>query len=167
MSSQSSATIAPVRSFEDLSAIKTLFSAYAQTLNIDLSFQDFSIELASLPGKYSPPTGEILLAHTPNGEAVGCVAVRPLPLHQGCCEMKRLYILPEGRGLGLGKKLVKAVVELATRLGYKEMRLDTLPEMVQARGLYEREGFVRVEAYYDTPIAGTIFLAKRLQATPV
>ena len=81
--------------------------------------------------------------------------------------MKRLYILPEGWGLGLGKRLVKAVVEVATRLGYKEMRLDTLPEMVEARGLYEREGFVRVEAYYDTPIAGTIFLAKRLQATPV
>ena len=167
MSSQSSATITPVRSLEDLSAIKTLFSVYAQTLNIDLSFQDFSIELASLPSKYSPPTGEILLARTPNGEAVGCVAVRPLPQHQGCCEMKRLYILPEGRGLGLGKELVKAVVEVATRLGYKEMRLDTLPEMVQARGLYEREGFVRGETYYDTPIAGTIFLAKRLQATPV
>ncbi len=156
--------ISPARSPEDIEASRHLFSAYAQSLGIDLSFQDFPSELASLPGKYAPPTGEILLAKEPNGKAVGCVAVRPLPLHEACCEMKRLYVLPAGRGLGIGKRLVPAIIEVATRLGYREIRLDTLPHMVEAVRLYENEGFVRTEPYYATPLTGTIFLAKKLRA---
>ena len=164
MTSAETLIISPARSPEDIEASRHLFSAYAQSLGIDLSFQDFPSELASLPGKYAPPNGEILLAKEPNGKAVGCVAVRPLPLHEACCEMKRLYVLPAGRGLGIGKKLVPAITEVATRLGYREIRLDTLPHMVEAVRLYENEGFVRTDPYYATPLTGTIFLAKELQA---
>ena len=164
MSPAETLIISPARSPEDIEASRHLFSAYAQSLGIDLSFQNFPSELASLPGKYAPPTGEILLAkEESSGKAVGCVAVRPLPLHEACCEMKRLYVLPAGRGLGIGKKLVPAIIEVATQLGYREIRLDTLPHMVEAVRLYENEGFVRTDPYYDTPLAGTIFLAKKLR----
>ena len=164
MTTAETSIISPARSPEDIEASRHLFSAYAQSLGIDLSFQDFPAELASLPGKYAPPSGEILLAREPNGKAVGCVALRPLPLHEACCEMKRLYVLPAGRGLGIGKKLVPAITEVATRLGYKEIRLDTLPHMVEAVRLYENEGFVRTDPYYATPLTGTIFFTKKLQA---
>ena len=140
-----------------------LFTAYAQSLNIDLTFQDFAAELASFPGKYAPPSGCILLARSPSGgEPLGCVALRPLQT-TSYCEMKRLYVTPEGRGLGLGKALVGAIIGEAVRIGYRTMRLDTLSTMVEAIGLYRQAGFVDVEAYYDTPIGGTVFMERDLK----
>jgi ribosomal protein S18 acetylase RimI-like enzyme len=97
-----------------------------------------------------------LLARDGGGAAIGCAGLRPLP-DEGCCEMKRLYVAPEGRGLGLGRALAEAVVDEARRIGYREMLLDTLPSLTTAIGLYERMGFQQIPAYYDTPIAGTLF----------
>jgi ribosomal protein S18 acetylase RimI-like enzyme len=80
----------------------------------------------------------------------------------GCCEMKRLYVAPRGRGLGLGRALVDAIIGEAVRIGYREMRLDTLPTMAEAVALYRKAGFMPMEPYYDTPLAGTIFFGRPL-----
>lgn len=155
--------IGPARSAADFDATARLFGAYASSLDIDLSYQDFAAELASLPGKYAPPAGALLIARDPHGEELGCVALRPIA-PDGCCEMKRLYVAPPGRGLGLGRALVDAIIGEAARIGYREMRLDTLPTMTAALALYRQAGFVPIEPYYDTPVAGTIFLGRTLTA---
>jgi ribosomal protein S18 acetylase RimI-like enzyme len=149
--------INPVRSPEDLAATMALFEAYAASLGINLSYQNFMEEMAAMPGKYAPPKGVLLLARGTDGTALGCVGLRPL--EDARCEMKRLYVAPEGRGLGLGKALAERVVDEARQIGYREMRLDTLPSLMAAIALYERMGFARIAAYYDTPIPGTIFMA--------
>ena len=154
--------IRPARSAQDLEITAQLFAAYAESLGLDLSFQDFNTELKSLPGKYAAPNGEILLAHDSTGNAVGCVAVRPL-CPPACCEMKRLYIQPTGRGLGIGKKLLHRVLDVAASLGYSEMKLDTLSSMTQAISLYKSTGFAPISPYYKTPLSGTVFLARQLQ----
>ena len=156
-----SVSITPARSAEELRITAMLFAAYADSLGIDLGFQEFATELQSLPGKYTPPTGEILLARTTDGMLVGCVALWPLDTN-GCSEMKRLYIVPEGRGLGIGKKLVSAILEFAKSAGYREIKLDTLPHMVEAVSLYKRAGFVETKPYYATPLDGTKLLARDL-----
>ena len=157
--------IEPARSPQDLESTAQLFAAYAESLGLDLSFQEFDTELASLPGKYAPPNGEILLAREHSGNAVGCVAVRPL-YPPDCCEMKRLYILPAARGLGVGKKLLHGILDKAVSLGYKEIKLDTLPSMRQAVSLYESAGFVPITPYYETPLPGTVFLSRQLESSP-
>ena len=145
----------------DIDAAAVLFQAYANSLPVDLGYQDFAAELAGLPGKYAAPAGALLIARDGHGAPLGCVALRPMP-QQGCCEMKRLYVAPAGRGLGLGRALVEAISTEARRLGYREIRLDTLPTMAEAIALYGRLGFVTIAPYYDTPIAGTQFLARAL-----
>ncbi len=153
--------IARAATLQDIADCATLFRAYAGSLGIDLSYQGFESELSALPGAYAPPHGALLLARSTGGEAIGCVALRPIaPV--GCCEMKRLYVAPQGRGLGLGKALVEAVIGEARRIGYREMRLDTLPDMAEAIALYRRLGFEDIPPYYDTPVAGTIFMALKL-----
>ena len=152
--------IRPARSADDLAATARLLDAYTSSLNVDLAYQDFATELATLPGNYSPPAGELLLARNQNGTPLGCVALRPLA-DDGCCEMKRLYVVPEARGMGLGKALLDAVLEAAARIGYREIRLDTLPEMAAAMALYRQAGFAPIDPYYDTPVAGTRFLGRR------
>ncbi|MCJ1474215.1 hypothetical protein MMC13_002873 [Lambiella insularis] len=161
MSKPSSISISPARSAQDFKITATLFAAYADSLEIDLAFQEFAAELKGLPGKYAPPTGEILLARAEDGTPAGCVALRPLGT-EGCSEMKRLYIVPAARGLGIGRKLVSATLEVAKSLGYREVKLDTLPHMVEAISLYKRAGFVETEPYYTTPLKATIFLARDL-----
>ena len=142
----------------DLVAIANLFKAYTAWLNLDLTFQDFAKELACLPGKYAPPSGALLLARSSDGVPLGCIALRSMA-GPGVCEMKRLYVAPEGRGLGLGKRLVEEVLRSAKKIGYEKMRLDTLPRMQSAISLYEKVGFMRMdEPYYETPLEGTLFL---------
>lgn len=168
-------TIVAATTDSDLNIIRTLFAAYATTLGISLAFQNFSYELASLPGQYSPPGGALYLAiSNATGSAIGCVAFRALNLKlptatgyasgegRRIVEMKRLYCTPEARGFGVGSALVDAVLEGARFLGYEECLLDTLPEMGSARGIYEKKGFVEVESYYDTPLVGTVFMRKQL-----
>ncbi|KAK5155960.1 hypothetical protein LTS14_005526 [Recurvomyces mirabilis] len=171
-------TISPATSELDLQNIKKLFEAYAQSLGIDLTFQDFARELEGLPGKYSPPNGALLLARSnETAESIGCVALRPLPATQTSAttheatnvsrstisEMKRLYVSPAGRGTGVGKALAVRVVQEAKDLGFEAIRLDTLPSMEAARALYRALGFREIEAYYETPLEGTIFLELTLR----
>jgi putative acetyltransferase len=159
-------TVEPVRSPPDLEAAIALFTAYTTALGIDLAFQDFATEMASMPGKYVPPKGELLLAKDAAGHAIGCVALRPLPVHgEYVCEMKRLYVSPEGRGTGAGRKLAETVIEVAESIGYQEMRLDTLPSMSAALKLYAGLGFVGILPYYETPLEGTRFLSLKLPRT--
>lgn len=159
--SSASFQIIPVRTQDDLEATKSLFNAYAASLGINLSYQNFVAEMAAMPGKYAPPKGELLLARDKDGAAIGCVGLRPLD-DDGVCEMKRLYVAPEGRGLGLGRALAEDIVQTARRIGYREMRLDTLPSLTAAIALYQDMGLVAIPAYYDTPIAGTLFFSLRL-----
>ncbi len=158
---QAAFAITAVRSATDLADTIALFTTYANSLGIDLAYQGFADEMAAMPGKYAPPAGELLLARRADGEAIGCVGLRPLD-PTGCCEMKRLYVSPRARGLGLGRALVDAVVAEAQRIGYREIRLDTLPTMDEAIGLYGKLGFETIAPYYVTPIEGTRFMAKRL-----
>jgi ribosomal protein S18 acetylase RimI-like enzyme len=155
-------TIAPVRTADDLASAIRLFRAYAASLDVDLTYQNFEAEMAAMPGKYSPPAGELLLARRLDGVPVGCVGLRPLDA-QGVCEMKRLYVSPEGRGTGLGKRLVETVISKAEQIGYCEMRLDTLPSMAEAIALYRKSGFEPMQPYYDSPVTGTIFLRRSLR----
>ena len=145
----------------DLPAIAQLFRAYADSLPIDLGYQGFDGELVTLPGKYAPPTGALLIARDANGAALGCVAMRALD-YPGVCEMKRLYVAPEGRGSGLGKALALSIIEAARAAGHSEMRLDTLASMQSAQALYRALGFTEIASYYDSPIAGTVFMSMKL-----
>ncbi len=147
----------------DLAAVAVLFRAYAASLPVDLAYQGFEAELAGLPGKYAPPSGALLMAKAADGVALGCVALRTLSADRKA-EMKRLYVSPAGRGLGLGRRLVEAAASEAQRLGYRELCLDTLPTMTEAIALYGRCGFEPMAPYYDTPVAGTRFMRRKLAA---
>ncbi len=155
------ATIAAATSPADLDQARRLFRAYADSLPIDLGYQDFQGEVDGLPGAYAAPLGALLLARAANGAAVGCVALRAFP-QDGACEMKRLYVSPEGRGSGAGRALAVGIIAAARAAGYREMLLDTLPQLKAAIALYETLGFRRIPAYYDTPIADTVFMALTL-----
>jgi ribosomal protein S18 acetylase RimI-like enzyme len=145
----------------DMPAVAALFREYADTLGVDLCFQGFEAELAGLPGAYAAPTGALLIAVSDADEVVGCVGVRKLA-DSRTCEMKRLYARPVTRGSGVGRALAVAAIEAARGLGYARMRLDTLPEMTAAQGLYRSLGFEIVPPYYETPLGGTIFMQKSL-----
>lgn len=153
--------ISLVRSQSDIEAVRALFKAYAAWLGVDLVYQGFADELASLPGKYAPPGGELLLARDRAGVPLGCVGLRPLDM-AGCCEMKRLYVTPEARGLGLGRALVTAILAQAERIGYREIMLDSLPVLEEATALYRRMGFRPIAPYYDTPVVATLFFSRTL-----
>jgi len=129
---------------------RQLFKEYAAGLGINLCFQNFQQELDELPGAYAPPTGRLLLAMI-NGEAVGCVALRKIDAET--CEMKRLFVRPEFRGTGLGLNLAETIISAGRELGYRRMRLDTLPEkMERAVRMYRSLGFKEIEPYYENPV---------------
>ncbi|CAI6334152.1 unnamed protein product [Periconia digitata] len=175
----------------DAQTVATLFRAYAEWLNVDLTFQSFQTELAQLPGKYARESGgTLLLAYQPPttasaatsdnradvgseaagalgqatsspppaslGNCIGCVAFRRFG-SEDVCELKRLYIVPEARGLGAGGVLVAKALEMAREMGYKEMLLDTLASMVAARKLYVRFGFRETDSYYDNPLDDVVY----------
>ena len=145
----------------DIAAVAALFDADAASPPIDLSWQDFAAERAASPGKYAPPGGALLLARNAARVALGCVALRAPG--EGRAEIKRLYVAPTARGLGLGKALLAAVTNAAASPGHGALCLDTLPFMAEARALYLAAGFRPIPPYYDSPVPGAVFLGKALQ----
>jgi ribosomal protein S18 acetylase RimI-like enzyme len=144
---------------DQLALVQEIFSEYAASLGVDLSFQDFDAELAALPGKYASPKGCILLAFDA-GQLVACGAMRPID--DTTAEMKRLYVRPAGRGQQLGRRLAERLCELAREAGYLRIRLDTLPEMKAAQQLYASLGFTSIPPYVFNPVPGTQFLQREL-----
>jgi GNAT superfamily N-acetyltransferase len=144
----------------DLEGVRTLFAEYAAALGFSLDFQGFDAELATLPGRYAPPAGCLLLAADTRGLA-GCVGVRPFDA--GRCEMKRLYVRPQFRGSGLGRRLAERAIEAARVAGYRTMLLDTLSRMREARALYAALGFTPCAPYYDNRAIDSDCLALDLQ----
>lgn len=147
----------------DLPEVRTIMREYANTLGIDLCFQDFDAELANLPGDYAEPRGALLTVRV-NGQLAGCCALRPLDTvdFANACEMKRLFVRNAFRGMGLGRQLVEATLDCARRAGYDCMLLDTLSDMEAARALYEDLGFEEVPPYYHNPISGAHYLKVQL-----
>jgi ribosomal protein S18 acetylase RimI-like enzyme len=146
-------------------AARTIFREYADSLGVDLAFQDFEAELAGLPGDYAPPGGALLLALV-DGQLAGCGALRPLPDvdYPNACEMKRLYVRRAFRRFGLGRALAQALIDRATQAGYSTMLLDTLDDMEAARGLYGSLGFEEIPPYYFNPVPGAHYLKVNLDA---
>lgn len=149
-----------VKSDEEIRETRQLFEEYAAWLGIDLCFQNFDRELAELPGDYVPPGGRLLLA-VEGDQIAGCVAVRKIG--EDICEMKRLYVRPTFRGLGLGRTLIETAIDAARAIGYHRMRLDTLPgKMDHAIAMYRSLGFKNIEPYYDNRVAGAAFMELEL-----
>lgn len=162
-----------------IDAVRKIFVDYAETLGVDLSFQNFDDELAMLPGDYAAPRGTLLLALIRQekdtagdpentlvladgsiAQVAGCCALRPLDSADSpnAAEMKRLYVRPAFRGMGLGRQLADAILDAARHAGYSHVLLDTLDDMEAARTLYEELGFVEIPPYYHSPIAGSHYL---------
>ena len=171
--SDSSAALRSASGPRDIELARTLFVEYARSLNVDLCFQDFDRELATLPGAYAPPKGRLLLVGAP-GDAFGCIALRPLKasgtpggagsrgVANDAGEVKRLYVRPGSRGGGWGRKLAEAIIDDARSIGYRELKLDTLEWMSEARALYARLGFRECPQYYDNPLPNVVYMALEL-----
>jgi len=156
-------SVLPASNDGDTQAVRQLFEMYAASLAIDLCFQNFKRELASLPGDYSPPRGALFLARA-DGSAVGCVGLRPFSESVG--ELKRLYVVPACRGRGLARSLVSAAIAAGRRIGYSALVLDTLASIRPAIALYESCGFKRTDAYYANPLPDVLYFRATLEANP-
>ncbi|NDY92180.1 GNAT family N-acetyltransferase [Ideonella livida] len=148
---------------DEMDSVREIFEEYARGLGVDLCFQNFQQELAELPGAYAEPAGLLLLAWV-DGQVAACGAFRPLPEADvaNACEMKRLYVRPAFRRLGLGRQLAQALLDGATQAGYSAMLLDTLDDMEAARELYATLGFREVPPYYYNPLPGAHYLCAHL-----
>ncbi len=160
------ATIREATTPDDVAQARALFVEYAQWLGVDLCFQGFDEELATLPGAYARPRGRLLLAGPP-GEAFGCIALRPLDAVDGDAaagvgEVKRLYVRPAARNAGWGRRLAERLVADARAIGYAELKLDTLDWMQSARALYGALGFRACAPYYDNPLPGVVYMSLSL-----
>jgi len=174
MATLPAATLRSAETPADIALARELFVEYARWLAVDLCFQGFESELATLPGAYAPPRGRLLLAGVRPG-AFGCIALRPLEAHGACCagaasansvealgEVKRLYVQPAHRGAGWGHRLAAALIAQARTIGYRELKLDTLEWMDEARKLYMKLGFRECPAYYDNPLPGVVYMTLAL-----
>ena len=148
--------IAQAESPREVETARALFREYSDWLQVDLCFQNFERELADLPGDYARPNGRLWLAWV-NQDIAGCIALRSIG--DGICEMKRLYVRPEFRGQGLGRLLAEKLIEEARNIGYRKMRLDTLPgRMDRAIAMYRDLGFHEIERYYNNPHETALFM---------
>lgn len=147
----------------DLSAMRVIFREYADSLSVDLCFQGFEEELASLPGEYAQPRGLLLMAWV-DDKLAGCCALRPLDTvdYPNACEMKRLFVRPQFRKTGIGRQLAEVILEHARVAGYDCVLLDTLDDMESARALYDDLGFSEIPPYYHNPIEGAHYLRATL-----
>jgi ribosomal protein S18 acetylase RimI-like enzyme len=153
--------IETVESLESIGLVRDLFLEYSKSLDVDLCFQGFAEELATLPGDYAGPTGRLLLVFE-ELQAAGCGALRRID--DEVCEMKRLYVRPAFRGKGAGRELIDALIRAAREVGYKRVRLDTLPSMTRAMEIYRSLGFREIAPYRVNPVPGASFL--ELDLTP-
>jgi putative acetyltransferase len=152
-------TIVPAVAADDIERVRELFVEYQRALGVDLNYQGFDGEVAGLPGDYAPPRGALFLC-LDEGDAAGCVAMRPIG--EDLCEMKRLYLRASLRGRGAGRLLAQRVIDQARAIGYRAMRLDSLPTMKEAIALYETLGFTRIPPYYPSPVPGTVYMEREL-----
>ncbi len=174
MTRQVDAAIRSATGPDDVALARALFVEYAKWLDVDLCFQSFDEELATLPGAYAPPSGRLLLAGAA-GQAFGCIALRPL--RESDCpasapedlssldaagEVKRLYVQPAARGGGWGRRLADALIVEARTIGYRELKLDTLDWMADARRLYAKLGFRECGPYYANPLPGAVYMSLTL-----
>jgi len=136
---------------------KDLFQQYAYSLNIDLSFQDFIDELKTIDKQYNIPRGALILAYHEK-IAIGCAGIREID--NETAELKRMFVRTEYRKFKIGKKLLELSIDKAKKLNYKKIRLDTLPNMIQAQNLYRSFGFYEIPSYRFNPVAGTIYMEK-------
>jgi putative acetyltransferase len=147
------------RAESHLGLVRELFREYVDSLGFELDFQDFAREFDELPGEYAPPEGRLFLALV-DREAAGCIALRRIDLET--CEMKRMYVRPRFRGLGIGRHLAEAAVRAARGIGYGRMRLDTVPGMDAAIAIYRSLRFREIEPYRYNPIEGAIYMELEL-----
>jgi putative acetyltransferase len=160
-SSSDEFTVSPARTAIELTSTAALFRAYARSLPVDLAPQGFSEELKSLPGSYAPPQGELLLAKR-GDHVLGAVALKML--EPGVAEIKRLFVRPQARKIGVGKALVTEILKTAVERGYREVKLDTLPQMQGAIALYKSFGFAPIAPYGSHPYPGLVSLGLKLAA---
>ena len=155
-------------STEDLAATSGVSRKYVISLGFDLCFQDFEGGIANLPGDYAPPRGALVLGHV-DGAIAGCCALRPLDSsdYVNAAEMKRLYVRPAFRCLGVGRQLAEAILDVALMAGYDSVLLDTLDDMEIARAMYEELGFKEIPTYYHNPLAGAHYLKVDLLIRPI
>ena len=138
---------------------QSLFQQYANSLDLDLGFQDFSNELKLIDKQYNKPNGALLLVYK-NNIAVGCAGIREL--NKDTAELKRMYVQPAYRKYKIGARLLELAIEIARDLNYKSIRLDTLPTMTKAQDLYRSFGFYEIPSYRFNPVSGTVFMEKKL-----
>jgi len=141
--------------------VDRLVRAYLAELPFEIDFQDLDRELANLSADYGPPDGGALLAVDDGGTAVGVVGVRRFDDHDA--ELKRMYVAPEGRGLGMGRALGAAAVAVARDLGYQRLLLDTVDTMTAAISTYAGLGFVEIPTYRHNPLPGARYFALDLR----
>jgi putative acetyltransferase len=156
--------ITSVQSPQDIVVVRDLIREYLRWLDIDIAIQGFEAELPHFPGRYSPPAGDLLVAQSDVGGALGCICLQPLEV-PGTCEVKRLYVRPEARGKGLGRALATSAIERASTLGYREMMLDTLPWMTSAIAIYRSLGFAPISPYWNNLVPGIIYFGKPLRGS--
>ncbi len=162
MSAEARVTL--VNSPHDVATFRALCEEYAASLPFSLCFQNFEDEMRTLPGRYAPPQGCMLLAWS-GVHAVGCAALRPVPdVGPGVCEMKRMYVRPSARGMGLGRRLAEALIQFATSAGHERMVLDSEPGFAAALSLYTSLGFAHRSRYNNDPDPHTVFMELRLDA---
>ena len=155
--------VGPARSVQDVTVVRDLIHEYVLGLGIEIAIRGFEAEMPLFPGPYAPPAGELLLARSEGGEALGCVCLRALEA-KAVCEVKRLYVRRAARRAGIGTALARSIVEHAAALGYREVMLDTLPWMTSAIAIYRSLGFQPISPYWDNLVPGIVYFGRKLDS---